>query len=62
MAYEYPKEVYEQQAKVKREIEKLARMRTEHLIATGQMPAPVKNKPASSDASRVASSSTPSHP
>lgn len=38
MSREYPQEVYEQQAKVKREIRKLNRMRTEHLIATGQMP------------------------
>ena len=38
MPFEYPKEIQDQQAKVKRELEKLARMRTEHLIATGQMP------------------------
>ena len=38
MAREYPQEVYDQQAKVKREIRKLNRMRAEHLIATGQLP------------------------
>ena len=38
MAYEYSQEIRDQQAVVKREIEKLARMRREHLIATGQMP------------------------
>ncbi len=38
MPLEYPEEIRIQQAIVKREIEKLARMRTEHLIATGQMP------------------------
>ena len=38
MPFDYPKEIREQQAKVKKEIEKLARMRTEHLMATGQMP------------------------
>ena len=38
MAYEYSQEIRDQQAVVKREIEKLNRMRREHLIATGQMP------------------------
>ena len=38
MAYEYPEEIRDQQAIVKREIKKLNRMRREHLIATGQMP------------------------
>ena len=38
MAYEYSQEIRDQQALVKREIKKLARMRREHLIATGQMP------------------------
>lgn len=38
MAYEYSQEIRDQQAKVKREIEKLNRMRRDHLIATGQMP------------------------
>ena len=38
MSFKYPKEVYEQEALVKRELQKLARMRTEHLIKTGQMP------------------------
>lgn len=38
MAYEYSQEILDQQALVKRELEKLARMRREHLIATGQMP------------------------
>jgi len=38
MAYEYSKEIRDQQAIVKREIDKLNRMRREHLIATGQIP------------------------
>ncbi len=38
MAYEYPQEIRDQQAIVKRELKKLNRMRREHLIATGQMP------------------------
>lgn len=38
MAYKFSKEIEEQQAKVKREIAKLAKMRTDHLISTGQMP------------------------
>jgi hypothetical protein len=38
MAYEYTQEIRDQQAVVKRELEKLGRMRREHLIATGQMP------------------------
>jgi len=38
MAYEYSQEILDQQALVKRELEKLARMRREHLTATGQMP------------------------
>ncbi|MCY3832700.1 MAG: hypothetical protein OXG85_06760 [Chloroflexi bacterium] len=38
MPFEYPQEIRDQQAKVKREIEKLNRMRRDHLIATGQMP------------------------
>ena len=44
MAYEYSDEIREQQAKVKREITKLAKMRVEHLISTGQMPAPNSDK------------------
>jgi len=57
MSFEYPSEIKEQQAKVKREIEKLARMRTEHLMATGQMPSatsgnqPVRNRGTDSVAS-----------
>ena len=38
MAYEYTQEIRDQQAVVRRELEKLGRMRREHLIATGQMP------------------------
>ena len=38
MAYEYSQEIRDQQALVKPELEKLARMRREHQIATGQMP------------------------
>ena len=39
MSRDYPQAVYDQQAKVKREIRKLNKMRKDHLIATGQMPA-----------------------
>ena len=45
MPFDYPQEIIEQQAKVKRELEKLARMRTEHLNATGQMPSSKPNTP-----------------
>ena len=38
MVYQYPQEIREQQAIVKRELEKLNKMRRDHLIATGQMP------------------------
>ena len=38
MAITYPKEIHEQEAVVKRELDKLAKMRNDHLIKTGQMP------------------------
>lgn len=44
MTIEYPDEVREQQAVVKREMRKLAEMRRNHLIATGQMPASLNGK------------------
>lgn len=56
MSFDYPEEIKEQQAIVKRELKKLARMRTDYLKSTGQMPpSGAKNKPASSDDNRVAS-------
>ena len=63
MPFEYPEEIREQQEIVKRELKKLARMRTEYLIATGQMPpSGAKNKPASGGENRVASSPISDHP
>ncbi|MCY4018167.1 MAG: hypothetical protein OXG39_02045 [Chloroflexi bacterium] len=63
MPFDYPEEIREQQAIVKRELKKLARMRTEYLIATGQMPPSAnKNMPASSDKSGVAASPSSGHP
>ena len=38
MSISYPPEIIDQQIKVRQELEKLNRMRREHLIATGQMP------------------------
>ena len=63
MSIQYPQEILDQQAKVRKELEKLARMRTDYLKSAGQMPPSVaKNKPASSEASRVASSSSSGQP
>ncbi len=50
MTFQYPKEVLEQQAVVKRELRKLAKMRTDHLIATGQMPATYNSEQAAAAA------------
>lgn len=50
MTFQYPKEVLEQQALVKQELKKLARMRTDHLIATGQMPATYSSEQAAAAA------------
>ena len=39
MSYQYPNEIQDQQEKVKQELNKLAKMQTDHLIAIGMMPA-----------------------
>ena len=59
MPYNYPEEIREQQAKVKRELKKLARMRVEYLIATGQMPS---YKPNSSTLDSAENGSAPLPP
>lgn len=57
MSIQYPQEILDQQAKVRKELEKLAKMRTDYLKATGQMPpSAAKTKSASTDANRVAAS------
>lgn len=38
MSIQYPQEILDQQKKVRQELEKLARMRTDYLKSTGQMP------------------------
>ena len=38
MSIKYPQEILDQQLKVRQELEKLARMRTDYLKSTGQMP------------------------
>lgn len=38
MSIQYPQEILDQQKKVRQELEKLAKMRTDFLKATGQMP------------------------
>ena len=38
MSIQYPQEILDQQAKVRQELEKLARMRIDYLRSTGQMP------------------------
>ena len=63
MSIQYPQEIIDQQAKVRRELEKLARMRTDYLKSTGQMPpSKVRSKLSSSREGRVATSSIPGHP
>ncbi len=63
MSIQYPQEILDQQTKVRKELEKLAIMRTDYLKSTGQMPpSSAKNKPASSGENRVASSPISDHP
>lgn len=38
MSIKYPQEILDQQIKVRQELKKLARMRTDYLKSTGQMP------------------------
>ncbi len=59
MSIQYPQEILDQQVKVRKELQKLAKMRIDYLKSTGQMPPSVtKQKPVSSGANRVASSSS----
>ena len=59
MSIQYPQEILDQQAKVRKELAKLARMRTDYLKSTGQMPpSGVKAKPESTGANRVVASKT----
>ena len=53
MTFEYPPEIREQQAVVKRELHKLAKMRHDHLVATGQMPSKAEVKAAIAAAKRA---------
>ncbi len=57
MSIQYPEEILDQQAKVRKELEKLAKMRTDYLKSTGQMPpSGAKTKPESTGANRVVAS------
>jgi len=63
MPFDYPEEIREQQAIVKKELKKLAEMRIDYLKSTGQMPpSGVKIQPASSGKSHVAPSPSSSRP
>ncbi len=63
MSIRYPQEILEQQIKARKELEKLARMRTDYLKSTGQMPPSAsKTTPSSSDTTRVTTSPTAGHP
>ena len=46
MSFNYPDEVRQQQLVVRRELRKLAKMRRDHLIKTGQMPKSLSNEEA----------------
>lgn len=60
MSIQYPQEILDQQAKVRKELETLATMRTDYLKSTGQMPpSGAKAKPASTVANRIAPSPNP---
>lgn len=57
MSIQYPQEILNQQAIVRKELEKLAKMRTDYLKSTGQMPPSAsKVKSTSSETDRVAAS------
>ena len=59
MSIHYPQEIIEQQAKVRKELEKLAKMRTDYLKSTGQMPpSSATSKSATTDVKLVESSQT----
>ena len=63
MSIQYPQEILDQQAKVRKELEKLAKMRTDYLKSTGQMPPSGANaEPASTDANRATSSPATEYP
>lgn len=63
MSIKYPQEILEQQAKVRKELEKLARMRTDYLKSTGQMPpSAVRSRSSSTDEKRVTSSKSQGNP
>ena len=63
MSIQYPQEILEQQARVRKELEILAKMRTDYLKSIGQMPpSGAKSKAAPTGANRVASSPPSSHP
>ncbi len=63
MSIKYPQEILEQQAKVRKELEKLARMRIDYLKSTGQMPpSAVRSRSASTDENRVASTQSAGNP
>ncbi len=57
MSIQYPQEILDQQAKVRKELEKLGRMRIEYLKSTGQMPpSAAKTKSPASNGKRAAPS------
>ncbi len=63
MSFQYPQEILDQQAKVRKELKKLAEMRIDYLKSTGQMPpSGTKIKSASNSGSRAAPLPISGHP
>ena len=63
MPFEYPQEIIDQQAKVRKELEKLAKMRTDYLKFIGQAPpSATKVKSASTGVDRAAASPSSESP
>ena len=62
MSIQYPQEILDQQAKVRKELAKLAKMRTDYLKATGRMPpSATQSKSATSSSNPVAASPESGH-
>ena len=63
MSIKYPQEILDQQSKVRKELEKLAKMRTDYLKSTGQMPpSAAKSRSASADTKRVTATPSAENP
>lgn len=63
MSIQYPQEILDQQDIVRKELEKLAKMRTDYLKSTGQMPpSAAKRNAAPTGAKHVAASTSSGNP